>query len=99
MHSLLVSIQKPDVAEGGDKTSAIGRWQTAVDSVKPNGTSPESYLELGAGCWLLKTQDAAPLLGAIVEAVKEPRLSYKILVAENVTEWSYSFPIIKSSIH
>lgn len=99
MHSILVSIQKPDVAGGGDKTSALGRWQKAVDSVITTGASPESFVELGAGCWLLKTQDAAPLLGAIAEAVKEPRLSYKMLVAENVTEWSYSYPEIKSQSH
>lgn len=93
MHSLLVSIQKPDVAEGGDKTSAIGRWQKAVDCVKlPEAIPKTSYEELGAGCWLLKNQDASPLLCAIAGAVTEPRLSYKILVAENVTEWSYSFP-------
>ena len=96
MHSILISIQKPIVNLGGDVEQAYARLRKAIDAVSLTKAPAESFLELGAGCWLLRTEVAMPILNQAIAAASNENLEWKLLVVENPTEWTHSIPKKKS---
>lgn len=82
MHSILISITKPD----GNPTKE-GDWNQTVLRLADEAAQNKAVQVLGPSSWLILGTDGLPLLGSAVADSKRKGFVFQVLIIQDACEW------------
>jgi hypothetical protein len=67
------------------------RWLAAVKEINTQTKDCEGSEILGIGVWLIVSENALSILGAVISVAEGEKFPYRVLFVDSDTEWKRAF--------